>query len=86
MSVATSTGAITTQTLQYLPAVLAGVQTAEVSGATGQGKLNAVLQGIQAGSGLAAGSANADVAGIATLINLVVSIFNATNVFKKKAK
>jgi hypothetical protein len=89
------TGAITTQTLIYLPSVLAGVQAAEhaselVVAAGGQPlpgetKLGAVLAGVQAGSQAMAGSPNPDVASIAALVNLTVSILNALGLFKKRA-
>jgi hypothetical protein len=89
-----TTGAITTQTLIYLPSVLAGVQAAEAASEMvvasggqpipGSTKLGAVLAGVQAGSQVAAGSPNPDVAAIAALVNLTVSILNALGLFKKK--
>jgi len=79
---------ITSGILIYTPAVIAGVQAAEATNASGPDKLGAVLAGIQAGSGVLAGSttANGDVKAISGLVNLVVSIFNALGVFKHGAK
>ena len=78
---------ITNETLQFAPAVLAGVQAAELAtGASGQTKhqavLNGVLQGIQVGSGALAQSSTGQVAAISGLINLFVSIFNSLGLFK----
>lgn len=78
--------AITTQTLTYAPAVIAGVQAAETTGASGTSKLQAVVNGVLAGSQALEGAPNPDVAGIAALVNLFVSIFNATGIFGHKAK
>lgn len=87
---------INTQTLNYLPSVLAGIQAAEAASSaivaaggtapTGQDKLNVVLAGISAGSSALAVSANQTVAQTAELINLIslsVSIFNGLGLFKK---
>jgi hypothetical protein len=85
------TNQITADTLTYAPAVLAGVAAAETAAplAPGMSKqaavVNAVLQGIQVGSGALETSANPTVAGVAVLINLVVSIFNDLKVFKHAA-
>lgn len=76
---------ITSQIVTYTPAVVAGVQAAEVSGASGESKLTAVIDGIQKGSQVAEGIPVPSVAAIAGLVNLVVSIFNALGVFKHKA-
>lgn len=89
-AVITSTPLVTTitnETLQYAPAVLAGVQAAETAtGATGQSKhdavLNGVLAGIQVGSGALAQASTGQVAAISGLINLFVSIFNSLGIFK----
>lgn len=81
---------ITNETLQYAPAVIAGIQAAETAAqqtaATGAQKhdavLNGVLAGIQVGSGALAQSGTGQVAAISGLINLFVSIFNSLNLFK----
>lgn len=80
----TTISAITTQTLTYAPAVIAGVQAAETTGASGTSKLQAVVNGVLAGSQALEGAPNPDVAGIAALVNLFVSIFNATGIFSHK--
>lgn len=77
--------AITTQTLTYTPAVIAGVQAAETSLASGPSKQQAVINAILAGSQAAEGVPNPNVAAIAALVNLTVSIFNALGLFKHKA-
>ncbi len=75
---------ITSQIVTYTPAVAAAVQAAEMTGASGQSKKQAVLNAIQAGSQLAAGVPQPQVAAISSLVNLVVSIFNALGVFSHK--
>jgi N-acetylglucosamine-6-phosphate deacetylase len=88
MNMLAVTSLITADTLAFAPAVLAGVSAAETAaplapGTTKQAAVvNAVLQGIQVGSGELETSANPTVAGVATLVNLFVSIFNALKVFK----
>jgi hypothetical protein len=76
---------ITSNTLAYAPAVLAGIQVAETSPAPGTTKLQAVVNGILGGSQVLEGTPNPTVAGIAALVNLFVSILNATGVFNHKA-
>lgn len=83
-SVVNAITVIDTQILAYLPAVIAGTQAAEQSTASGAAKLQAVVNGILAGSAIEAGSPNVNVAAVASLVNLVVSIFNATGVFSHK--
>lgn len=85
MSTASTINTITTQTLSYAPAVIAGVQAAELSGASGETKAQAVVNAVLAGSGAAESATNPNVAGIASLVNLFVSIFNATGLFSHKA-
>lgn len=88
MSVASTVATITTNELQYAPAVLAGVQVAEAAGvnATGAEKAQAVLNGILEGSQVLATTPTVppSVAGIAALINLSVSIINAFGLFGHK--
>ena len=75
---------ITTQTLAYAPAVLAGIQVAEQSTASGASKQQAVVNAVLAGSGALEAAPNANVAGIAALVNLFVSIFNSLGLFNHK--
>lgn len=74
---------ITNETLQYAPAVIAGIQAAELTGATGQSKqaavVSSVLNGVEVGSGVLESSPNPTVAGVALLVNMFVSIFKALN-------
>lgn len=84
MSVTAKVNVITTQTLAYAPAVLAGIQAAELSAASNETKLQSVVNGVLAGSGALESSTNPEVAGIAALTNLFVSIFNATGIFSHK--
>ena len=87
MSVSTVVGQITAAEVAYVPAVLAGVQAAEtVDGATGASKAEAVIAGVLAGSQALSGAPNANVANIAALVNLTVSILNALGAFRHKAK
>jgi hypothetical protein len=85
--VTTVSNQITTQTLIYLPAVLAGVQVAEASQASGADKAQAVVDAVIAGSGAVAQIPGAppQVAAVSGLVNLAVSILNALGVFKHKA-
>ena len=76
--------AITSQTMAYAPAVLAGVQAAEQSNASGATKKQAVVNAVMAGSQLLTSSPNANVAGIAALVDMFVSILNATGMFAHK--
>lgn len=76
---------INTQTITYLPAVLAGVQAAEQSNAAGATKKQAVVNAVIAGARGAETSTNPNVAGIAALVDLVVSILNSTGVFSHKS-
>ena len=77
--------AITTDTLEYVPAVAAGVQAAELSSASGATKQQAVVNAIIAGSGALETGPNPNVDAIAALTNLFVSIFNATGIFSHKS-
>lgn len=94
MSEVSTVNAITANTLQYAPAVLAGIQAAEVArqadptitGPQAQvSVVSSVLTGIEVGSGALESSPNATVASVAMLTNLFVSIFNSLGVFKHKA-
>ncbi len=88
MSTASTIQAINNDTIAYAPAVIAGIQAAEatgsITGATGPQKAQAVIDGVLAGSQALENSKNANVAGIAALVDLFVSIFNSLGVFKHK--
>jgi len=84
MSIESTVNQINTQTLQYAPAAMAGIMAAEQSTASGESKLQAVLDGIQAGAHAGEQIPQPQVAAIAGMINLFVSIFNALGVFKHK--
>lgn len=88
MSTLSTVNTITTGVVQYAPAVIAGIQAAEATGTvSGQSKqaavVSAVLNGVEVGSGALENSPNPTVAGVASLVNLFVSIFNALGIFKK---
>lgn len=89
MSVLSTVTTINTGVVQYAPAVLAGIQAAEATGATGPSKqaavVSAVLNGVEVGSGDLVSSPNPTVAGVAALVNLFVTIFNSLNIFKHTA-
>lgn len=84
MNITSTVTQIDNQVLTYVPAVLAGVQAAEQSGASGQSKKQAVLDGVLAGAKAGESVQIPQVAAISGLIDLIVSIFNALGVFKKK--
>lgn len=75
---------ITSGTIAYAPAVLAGIQAAELSSASSETKQQAVVNAVLAGSQALEGAPNANVAGVAALVNLFVSIANATGLFSHK--
>jgi hypothetical protein len=85
MSIVSTINQIDTQAATYAPAAIVGIQAAEAAGlatgATGQQKAQAVLDGILAGARVAEGVPVPQVAAIAGLIDLCVSIFNALGVF-----
>ena len=72
-------------TLTYAPAVIAGVQAAEVSGASGSNKKQAVLDGILAGAKLGENMPIPQVAAISGMIDMFVTIFNSLGLFKKSS-
>lgn len=86
MSALSVVNQITSQTVDYAPAVIAGVQAAQaarnadpsITGAQAQSAVvSSILTGIEVGSGALETSKNPTVAGIALLVNLFVSIFKA---------
>jgi hypothetical protein len=78
--------AITSHTITFAPAVIAGVQAAEMSSANGTTKQQAVVNAVLAGARAAEGTPNPNVAAIASLVDLVVSVLNATGLFSHKSK
>lgn len=79
---------VTNQIVVYTPTavatVQAAVQIAETTGASGKDKFAAVMKAVQDVSAVAAGIPVPSVSAIAMLINLTVSIFNATGFFAHK--
>ena len=86
MSVQSTILGITQQEAAYTPAVIAAVQAAEASGAAGATKKQAVIDAIIAGSRQAESVSNPNVAAIAAMVDLTVSIFNITGLFSRKPK
>ena len=76
--------AVNSNVLAFTPAVMAGVMAAEQSGADGATKQQAVVNAVLGTSGVLESNTNPNVAGIAGLVNLVLSIFNATGIFSHK--
>jgi hypothetical protein len=78
---------INNQVVTFTPAVIAAVQIAEAAGGTSESKLAKVLDEI---SGIAGAVSqiptNPNVAAIAGLVNLTVSLFNAFGKFKHAAR
>jgi hypothetical protein len=83
-NIVTAVTAIDHTIATYAPAVIAGVQAAEQSTASGEDKKQAVIDAIIAGSQVAEGIPIPQVAAIGGLIDLVVSIFNALGLFRHK--
>jgi hypothetical protein len=81
MSAIPSATAITLAEQNYLPAVIAGVQAAEMTGQAGPAKMQAVLNALGASSQALEGNPDATVAGLAAMVHVVVAIFNATGFF-----
>lgn len=77
--------AISSNVTAYTPAVIAGVQAAEVSGQQGASKLQTVVNAVLGTAGALEQSSNPNVAAISALVNLVVSIFNSTGIFSHKS-
>ncbi len=89
MNVTSSVNNITNQIAGFAPAVIVAVQAAEaVPGASGSDKQKAVVQavltGVEVGSQALETHSNPAVASVALLVNLVVSVFNALGLFKRK--
>ncbi len=82
--VQTTVAAINANIVAYAPAVITAVQAAEMSSASGTDKATAVINAIQQGSANLTLAPQPDVAAIAGLVNLVVTIFNMLGVFKHK--
>ncbi len=75
---------ITAQVATYTPAVIAAVQVAQATSASGEDKLNAVVNAILAGSQIGEAVPVPQVAAISALVNLTVSILKSLGVFHKK--
>ena len=84
MSVQSTVADITAQTMNFAPAVIGGIHAAEVSGASGADKKQAVIDGILAGAKAAENIPIPQVSAIAGMIDLFVSIFNSLGLFKHK--
>lgn len=78
--------AITLATVNYSPAVLAGIQAAEASKASGSTKLQAVVNGVLGTTGALETNTNPNVAAVSALANFFVGIANATGMFNHGAK
>lgn len=76
--------AITQDTASFAPAVLAGVQAAQLANVDGGTKQEAVVNAVLGTTGALESNSNPNVAGIAALANLFVNIFNTLGVFKHK--
>lgn len=87
MSTATVVNQITAATDANAPAVLAGIIGIEqaASSLPGATKAQIVVAQVLAGARAAEGIPNPTVAGIAALVDIFVSILNASGLFKKKA-
>jgi len=83
-SVVAATTKINNQVLAYAPAAIAAIQAAETSDLSGAAKRQAVIDGILAGARAGETSQNVNVAAISGMIDLIVSVLNATGVFKKR--
>jgi len=81
----TTIAAIDNSVIAYTPAVIAGVQAAEASSASGGTKLQAVVNGVLGTTGALESNPNPNVAAVSALVNLFVSIFNATGLFGHKS-
>ncbi len=70
-----------TQVIKYLPFVIQGVMAVEsaLAGAPGATKKAVVLAAVQAGAAAGESIPEAHVAGISTMIDSIISAFNATN-------
>jgi hypothetical protein len=69
----------------YAPVAIAAVLAAEQSRASGMAKQQAVVNAILAGARMGESVPNANVAGVAALVDLIVSVLNATGVFSHRA-
>jgi hypothetical protein len=85
MSVATTISKIDSVSLQYAPQVLAAVTTLQAVDLPGQTKQQLAIGYVLAGAHIAEGVPVPSVAGIAALIDLFVSILQASGIFKRKA-
>lgn len=84
MSTVSTVTDINNTAIQFAPAVMGGIQAAELSGASGENKKQAVLDGIIAGARAGESIPIPQVEAISGMIDLFVSIFNSLGLFKKK--
>lgn len=84
MSLANTLNGITLQTIQLAPALIHAAETTSAGGPEKQSAVVSVLTGIQVASGDLVNHPNPTVAATATLVNMIVSLFNALGAFKKK--
>ncbi len=86
MPISSTVTRITNQELLYTPVILHAVQAAQASNADGETKKAAVLAVTLAAAQGLESNPNPNVAAIAALIDLTVSIFKATGLFSRKSK
>lgn len=88
MTVTATAEKIDSTSLQYAPQVLAGVTAIEKTAAElpGETKKQIVINSVLAGAHVAEGIPIPQVAGIAALVDLFVSILKTSGFFKGKAK
>ncbi len=85
MDTPTANDVLTTTTV-FAPVVMAGVQAAEQSDATGEDKRQAVIDGVNAAAEVMTGIPVPSVQAVGALIELFVTVFNKLGIFKKKPK
>ncbi len=87
MSFTSTVDQINTETAKYAPAVLQGVLAVEqaAKGLPGQTKEQLIVDAIVAGANAAQNVPIPQVQGIAALVALFVTIFNAAGLFRHKA-
>jgi hypothetical protein len=85
MPIDASVQKITDETIHYAPAAVAAILAIENAAKPlpGRSKREVAIQAIQASSRVAQGVPSPPVAGIGALVDLFVTIFNATGLFSK---
>lgn len=76
---------ITEETIKYAPLTVQAIVAIEqaAKGMPGQSKREIAIQTIQTSARVAQGVPNTSVAGIGALVDLLVTVFNATGLFTK---